>query len=77
MLEQLIRQNRRNLRVERISITRFFLQIYSFEDVIALETVTKGARGHNSPGAEELWGCRITTGGARKSQHCRKYFLQL
>jgi len=26
--------------------------------------VTRGARGHNSPGPESLWGCRITAGKA-------------
>jgi len=32
--------------------------------------------GHNSPGAEALWGHQITAGGAEKSQQCRKYLLQ-
>jgi len=27
--------------------------------------VTRGARGHNSPGAESVWGRRITAGGAK------------
>jgi len=41
------------------------------------------AGGHNSPGAESLWGCRITEGGRRKpaegaekTRQCHKYFLQ-
>jgi len=45
--------------------------------------VTKGGQGgHDSPGAESLWGRRITAGrqmtaeGAEKSQQCHKYFLQ-
>ena len=32
--------------------------------------------GHNSPGAESLWGRQITAGCVGKSQQCRKYFLQ-
>ena len=32
--------------------------------------------GHNSPGAETLWGCQSTVGVAIKSQQCHKYFLQ-
>jgi len=35
-----------------------------------------GQGGHNSPGAESLWGRRMTVGGADKSQQCHKYFLQ-
>jgi len=35
-----------------------------------------GQRGRNSLGAEPLWGRRITPWGAKKSQQCRKYFLQ-
>jgi len=31
--------------------------------------------GHNSLGAESLWGRQITAGGAEKSQQCQKYFL--
>jgi len=38
--------------------------------------VTRGSREHNSPGAESLWGRRMTEWGAKKSQPCHKYFLQ-
>ena len=41
--------------------------------------VTRGERGHNSPGVESLCRRRITAGGAewlrRKSQKCHKYFF--
>jgi len=32
--------------------------------------------GHNSPGAESLWGRRMTAWGAEKFQQCHKCFLQ-
>ena len=32
-----------------------------------------GQWGHNSLGAESLWGWRITAGGTEKSQQCHKY----
>jgi len=36
----------------------------------------RGQEGSNSPGAETLWGRRMTAGGAENSQQCHKYFLQ-
>ena len=41
----------------------------------AIRSVTRGARGRTSPGAESLWKHRITA-GLRKAQKCHKYFLQ-
>jgi len=45
--------------------------------------VTRRGKGGTIPrapihyeGAESLQGCRITAGGAEKSQQCHKYFLQ-
>jgi len=37
---------------------------------------TRGQWEHNSPGAESLWGRRMTAGGDEKSNQCHKYFLQ-
>jgi len=37
--------------------------------------VARETRGHNSPGAELLWGRRMTAGGLN-SQECHKHFLQ-
>jgi len=34
----------------------------------------RGKEEHNSPGAESLWGRRMTAGDAEKSQHFHKYF---
>ena len=36
----------------------------------------RGAREHNSPGAESPWGRRLTGWSAEKTQHCHKHFLQ-
>jgi len=43
---------------------------------IYVRGVTRGARGHNSPGAESLTGRQITVGGAEKTQQCHKHFLE-
>jgi len=37
---------------------------------------TTGKGGHNYSGAKELWGRRMTTGGAEKSQQCQILLLQ-
>jgi len=36
----------------------------------------EGGRGHNSPGAESLWGRQMTAGGAEKPQQCHIYIFQ-
>jgi len=52
-----------------------------FYTITKMPPATKGRNeewqgGHNSPGAESLWGRQITAESAIKSQQCHKYLLQ-
>ena len=54
--------------------------IYLFESrlsfLMLVQGRSEGLRGHTFPGAESLWGLRMSARGAENSQQCHKYFLQ-
>ena len=54
----------------QLSLSRLLNNWHPFRGV-----KTAGQEGRNSPGAESLWGCRMTAEDAKKSQQCHKYFL--
>jgi len=53
-----------------------FDSLMSLSRHITPKVVTRGARGNIYPGAEYLWGRRMTADRGEKPQHCHKYFLQ-
>jgi len=46
------------------------MQNYNEKHVTGPGTYRVGQGGHNSPGAESLWGRRMNAGGAGKFQQC-------